>query len=142
GRERFDAPVRSERAALIATPRRSGTVAPAPPLLPITPVPREGSLPLSFAQQRLWFLDQLEPGSPLYNIPVALRVEGSLRPAVLAATLGEIMRRHESLRTSFAVRNSVPVQVIQPATPFVMPVVDLSGLAESRREALALALVA
>ena len=60
------------------------------------------AFPLSFAQQRLWFLDQLEPGSPLYNIPAALRVEGPLDAGVLARCLGEIERRHESLRTVFA----------------------------------------
>ena len=60
-----------------------------------------GSLPLSFAQQRLWFIDQLEPGSPLYNIPVALRVEGPLRCAGAGALPGEIVRRHEALRTVF-----------------------------------------
>ena len=93
--------------------------------------PREGPLPLSFAQQRLWFIDQLEPGSPLYNMPVALRVEGPLDAAVLALCLGEIVRRHEALRTVFAAPEGAPVQVIQPAAPFALPVVDLSGLPES-----------
>jgi amino acid adenylation domain-containing protein len=91
--------------------------------------------PLSYAQQRLWFIDQLEPDSPLYNMPVALRAEGPLRPEVLALTLGEITRRHEALRTVFAAPHGSPVQVIQPAAPFVLPLVDLSGLPASRREA-------
>ncbi|HVR95359.1 MAG TPA: condensation domain-containing protein, partial [Thermoanaerobaculia bacterium] len=116
---------------------QAGTPLPAPPLLPAS---RDGSLPLSFAQQRLWFIDQLEPGSPLYNMPVALRVQGALDGSVLALTLGEIVRRHEALRTAFAVRDDAPVQVIQPPQPFGLPVVDLSGLPESRREAQALAL--
>src|SRR6185369_17125945 len=68
----------------VETARRSGTVAPAPPLVP---VPRDAPLPLSFAQQRLWFIDQLEPGSALYNMPVALRVEGPLDAQVLALCL-------------------------------------------------------
>src|SRR6185369_2443504 len=125
----------------VETARRSGTVAPAPPLVP---VPRDAPLPLSFAQQRLWFIDQLEPGSALYNMPVALRVEGPLDAQVLALCLTEIERRHESLRTVFAVseglRDGAPVQVILPASPFILPVVDLSGLPESRREAQALGL--
>jgi amino acid adenylation domain-containing protein len=102
---------------------------------PIVPVPRGGPLPLSFAQQRLWFIDQLEPGSPLYNIPVALRVGGPLDSRVLALCLGEIVRRHESLRTVFALREGAPVQEVQEAVPGVLPVVDLAGLPESRREA-------
>ncbi len=98
-RDLFEAPVLADLAARVEAARRTGTVPPAPPLLP---VPRDGALPLSFAQQRLWFIDQLEPGSPLYNIPAALRVEGPLDAAVLARCLGEIVRRHEALRTVFA----------------------------------------
>src|SRR4029077_4878262 len=66
---------------------------------PIERVPRDGDLPLSFAQQRLWFIDQLEPGSPLSNIPIALRARGRLDAGVLARVLGEVVRRHEVLRT-------------------------------------------
>src|SRR6185295_3516811 len=95
---------------------------------------REGALPLSFAQERLWLIDQLEPGSPLYNVAAALRVEGPLDSRVLALTLGEIVRRHEALRTVFAARAGAPVQVIQPAEPFGLSVVDLSGLPEGARE--------
>src|SRR5262249_45471971 len=73
-------------------------------------------------------IDQLEPGSALYNMPVALRVEGPLDPGALARTLGEIVRRHEALRTVFAVQDGTPVQVVQPAAPFALPVVDLAGL--------------
>ncbi|HEY2738887.1 MAG TPA: condensation domain-containing protein, partial [Thermoanaerobaculia bacterium] len=139
-RDLFEAPVLSDLAARIEAAQRTqsaGAVAPAPlraPVAPITPAPRGGPLPLSFAQQRLWFIDQLEPGSPLYNMPVALGVEGPLDAGVLALCLGEIERRHESLRTVFGVRNGAPVQVILPAAPFVLPLVDLSGLPESRRE--------
>ncbi len=142
----FEAPVLADLAARIETAQRallSGVDAPAPRLAPITPVPREGPLPLSFAQQRLWFIDQLEPGSPLYNIPVALGVEGPLDAGVLALCLGEVVRRHEALRTIFGVFEELdgePVQVIRPASPFVLPLVDLSGLPESRREAVALRL--
>ncbi|MGH7834015.1 MAG: condensation domain-containing protein, partial [Candidatus Binatia bacterium] len=62
-------------------------------------IPRDGDLPLSFAQQRLWFLDQLEPNSPLYNVPRAIRIRGSLNRASFEQSLNEIVRRHEVLRT-------------------------------------------
>ncbi len=124
-RDLFEAPVLADLAARVEAARHGGALSAAPPLVPM---PREGPLPLSFAQQRLWFIDQLEPGSPLYNIPVALRVAGPLDPRVLALALGEIVRRHEVLRTVFAAPEGVPVQVIQPAEPFELPVVDLSEL--------------
>jgi amino acid adenylation domain-containing protein/non-ribosomal peptide synthase protein (TIGR01720 family) len=137
-RDLFAAPRLADFAARVEALRRTGTLTPAPPLLP---VPREGHLPLSFAQQRLWFLDQLAPGSPLYNMPGALRVEGPLDGAGLALCLGEIVRRHEALRTVFAAPEGAPVQVILPAGPFPLPVVDLSALPEHAREAMALSLI-
>ncbi|HEY2739537.1 MAG TPA: condensation domain-containing protein, partial [Thermoanaerobaculia bacterium] len=124
-RDLFEAPVLADLATRVEAARRRGVVAPAPSLVP---APRKGPLPLSFAQQRLWLIDQLEPGSPLYNMPVALRIEGPLDPRALALCLGEIVRRHEALRTVFAVQQGEPVQVIQPAALFPLPVVDLSGL--------------
>src|SRR6185295_2862050 len=87
-----------------------------------------------------WFIDQLEPGSPLYNIPLALRVGGPLDSRLLALALEEIERRHEALRTVFALRDGEPMQVIQPAAPIVIPWVDLSGLPARRREPEALTL--
>ncbi|HVR95493.1 MAG TPA: condensation domain-containing protein, partial [Thermoanaerobaculia bacterium] len=98
------------------------------------------SLPLSFAQQRLWFIDQLEPGSPLYNLPRALHTEGPLRVEVLTLTLSEVVRRHEALRTAFAAPEGSPVQVIRPATTFPLPCVDLSALPANRRQAEAVLL--
>ncbi|HVG11019.1 MAG TPA: amino acid adenylation domain-containing protein [Thermoanaerobaculia bacterium] len=98
-------------------------------------VSRMEPLPLSFAQERLWFLDQLEPGSPLYNVPVALRLKGRLRTGVLAATFREIVRRHEALRTSFAEADGKPVQVIEPDATLDIPVVDISHLPSEEREA-------
>ncbi|HEX6862360.1 MAG TPA: condensation domain-containing protein, partial [Thermoanaerobaculia bacterium] len=136
-RDLFEAPRLADLAARIEAARRAGAVPPAPPLVP---VPRQGPLPLSFAQQRLWLLDQLEPGSPLYHMRVALRASGPLDGAVLARCLGEVVRRHETLRTVFAAPDGSPVQVIRPAVPFVLPRVDLSGLPASRREPLAIAL--
>ncbi|HSG41190.1 MAG TPA: amino acid adenylation domain-containing protein, partial [Thermoanaerobaculia bacterium] len=139
-RDLFEAPRLADLATRIEAALRSGTGRLAPPLAPIAPVLRQGPLPLSFAQQRLWFIDQLEPGSPLYNIPAALRVEGSLDPEVLARCLGEIVRRHEALRTTFIASQGFPAQVIHPAFPTVLSVVDLAGLPERAREAQALAL--
>jgi acyl carrier protein len=136
----FEIPVLADLAARVEEVRRAGTDRLLPPLVPLDPARREGGLPLSFAQQRLWFIDQLAPGTPLYNIPMALRVEGPLDPGVLARSLTEIVRRHEALRTVFAEQEGGPVQVIRPAVPFALPVVDLSGLPETAREALALTL--
>jgi amino acid adenylation domain-containing protein/non-ribosomal peptide synthase protein (TIGR01720 family) len=109
--------------------------------IPITPVKREGSaLPLSYAQQRLWFLDQLEPGSPLYNIPVAMRLAGALNVAALERSLNEIVRRHESLRTTFATQGDQPVQIIAPSLALPVSLADLCQLPASEREAEALRL--
>ncbi|HYL05635.1 MAG TPA: condensation domain-containing protein, partial [Thermoanaerobaculia bacterium] len=145
-RELFEAPRLAELAArieaLLRAPRapHAGAALPARPPLVAAAASRQGAPPLSFAQQRLWFIDQLAPGSPLYNVPATLRVEGPLDAAVLALCLGEVVRRHQPLRTAFATREGSPVQVIRPASPFVLPVVDLAGLPESRRLALALLL--
>ncbi|HKV12538.1 MAG TPA: condensation domain-containing protein, partial [Thermoanaerobaculia bacterium] len=130
----FEAPT---VASLAVEVEQQGEAAFVPPLVP---VPREGALPLSFAQQRLWFIDQLQPGTPLYNLPVVLRVEGPLDAAVLERCLEEIARRHEAVRTVFALEGDAPVQVILPPAPFVLPRIDLSTLPELAREAEALAL--
>src|SRR5207245_5329804 len=72
--------------------------------------------PLSFAQQRLWFLAQLEPRSPAYNILSAIQIEGPLDTAALERSLTEMSRRHETLRTTFVVEDATPVQIIHPLT--------------------------
>ena len=84
------------------------------PLIPLTPVPRDGHLPLSFAQQRLWSLTQLNPDSAVYNIPVAIRLSGLLNVAAMEQSLREIARRHEILRTTFPAVDGQPRQVISP----------------------------
>ena len=89
---------------------------------------------LSFAQQRLWFIDQLEPGSPFYNISLPVRLKGRLNVEALKQSFDELVRRHETLRTSFAVSGGEPVQVIAPHAGFHMEVEDLSGLGEAGRE--------
>ncbi len=84
-------------------------------------------LPLSFAQQRLWFFSQLEPNSALYNIPTAVRLTGSLDADALKKSLNEIVQRHETLRTNFISDAGNPVQVIRPQSNFQMSLVDLSS---------------
>jgi amino acid adenylation domain-containing protein len=101
---------------------------------PIGPVGRDGPVPASFAQQRLWFLDQLEPGSSAYNIPIAVRLIGALDGTALERALNEVVRRHEALRTTFASAAGVPRQVIAPSLIVPMPVTDLGGLPAERRE--------
>ena len=94
-----------------------------------------GLLPLSFAQQRLWFLDQLEPESASYIIPAAVRLKGELNVEALERTLSEIVRRHEVLRTRFVSVGGEPRQQVLDAEAVSLPVTDLSGLEEAEREA-------
>ena len=103
-------------------------------LSPIQPIPRDGNLPLSFAQQRLWFIDQLDPGNSVYNFPVALRLKGSLNLAALEQSLNEIVRRHEALRTTFSMVDGQPAQVIASNLTITLPIVDLTELPEVERE--------
>ncbi|MEK7327767.1 MAG: condensation domain-containing protein, partial [Chloroflexota bacterium] len=91
--------------------------------------------PASYAQQRLWFLDQLEPNSPFYNIPSAVRLKGKLDVEALERSLNEITRRHETLRTTFEAKNDGPVQMIAPARSIALPIVELSAVPEAEREA-------
>ncbi|MEO6192065.1 MAG: amino acid adenylation domain-containing protein [Thermoanaerobaculia bacterium] len=100
----------------------------------IEPVPHDGLLPLSFTQERLWFLQQLEPGSDTYNMPVAVELSGWLRAGALAAALAEVTRRHESLRTTFVEVDGVPRQRISPPLYVVaLPLVDLAALPAAAR---------
>jgi len=92
---------------------------------PLSRVDRSGQLPLSYAQARLWFLEQLEPGSSAYNIPGAVRLSGTLHVTALQNSLNEIIRRHEALRTTFALVSGEPIQVIAPASALMLSVVDL-----------------
>jgi amino acid adenylation domain-containing protein len=102
----------------------------------ITPEKRESysQLPLSFAQQRLWFLDQLEPGSPFYNLPYQVRLKGKLDATVLEASLNHVAQRHESLRTTFHEENGKPVQRVAENPGLKIPVTDLTYLPELEQE--------
>src|SRR5689334_10278912 len=85
------------------------------------------ALPLSFAQERLWFLQQLVPSSALYNLPAMVRLSGPLDADALQESLNALLRRHEILRTSFVVVNGSPVQVVIPQATLDLPIVDLRG---------------
>ncbi|MGH3906295.1 MAG: amino acid adenylation domain-containing protein, partial [Pseudonocardiaceae bacterium] len=96
---------------------------------------REGALPLSFAQQRLWFLDEFAPGSTEYVSPTALRLRGELDVSALASAFTTLVARHESLRTTIDAADGHGVQLVHPPYDVEFPVLDLSGSAESEREA-------
>ncbi|MEE8524255.1 MAG: condensation domain-containing protein, partial [Thermoanaerobaculia bacterium] len=91
--------------------------------------------PLSFTQERLWFLDRLEPGSPVYNIPMAVRVGGVLDRSLLAASLRKLVQRHAILRTTCGLRDGQPVQRVAADATVDLAVVDLSGLDQHRAAA-------
>jgi amino acid adenylation domain-containing protein len=128
----FEHPTVSGLTAAVEELRQGGAGLQAPALVAVE---RSGELVLSYAQQRLWFLDQLEPGSSAYNIPAAVRLQGALDVEALEQSFAEVSRRHESLRTRFAVLAGVPVQVIDEAGEFRLLVTDLSELEEDEREA-------
>ncbi|HEX3530471.1 MAG TPA: amino acid adenylation domain-containing protein, partial [Thermoanaerobaculia bacterium] len=133
-RDLFAAPTVAALAAAVEAALSAGSsLAAAPPLLPVRRV-AEG-MPLSFAQERLWFLDRLQPGNTAYNIPLALAARGDARPAALAAALGGMVRRHEVLRTTFGLRGGRAVQVITPPSPWMLPLVDLAALPARDRAA-------
>jgi len=104
------------------------------------PVRRDGNPALSFAQQRLWFLDQFEPNNSVYNVPIGLRLRGPLNVASLERSLNEIVRRHEALRTTFPAIEGQPFQLISESLALSLPVTDLTDLAASQRENEALRL--
>ena len=130
-RRLFECPTVAELAASIETEIKIGHGLQSPP---IKIVPRNGGLPLSFAQQRLWFLDQLKLGGPSNNIPGALRIKGPLNSAALEQSLDEIFRRHESLRTILVTLQGEPKQVIADGARPRVSLVEVSGLSEAERE--------
>jgi amino acid adenylation domain-containing protein len=127
----FEGPTVAQLAGNIETAqqRQEGLEAP-----PITPASREQLIPLSFAQQRLWFIDQLEPGNTVYNVPVAVSLKGSVNVTAFQQSLDELIRRHESLRTRFATVNGQPVQVIEAGAAINLSVLDYSELNEDEQQ--------
>jgi len=119
-----------EKLALLVLRLKKKRAAEAPPGKAggVTRRPGSDPAPLSFGQQRLWLLDRLEPGSTAYNMPSPIRLRGRLDRSALERALGEIVRRHESLRTTFAEREDEPVQVILPPGSFHLPLTDLAGI--------------
>jgi acyl carrier protein len=101
---------------------------------PLAVAERSGALPLSFAQERLWFLQQLQPQSSFYNVPVTVRLRGALDIEALEQTFTEIVRRHEVLRTTFLNADGQPVQLVHEPRPLSLPVEDLSALPLEERE--------
>jgi amino acid adenylation domain-containing protein len=132
----FEAPTAKGLAGRIEEAIKAGEKDATPPLVKVE---REGQgelrLPLSFAQQRLWFIDQLEPGNTAYNIPGAMRLEGRLDLEALEKVISEIVRRHETLRTRFEAEDGVPVQVIDEWKPWKLEIIDLRSLPLEEREA-------
>ncbi|HKG15723.1 MAG TPA: amino acid adenylation domain-containing protein [Pyrinomonadaceae bacterium] len=113
--------------------RESKGIEQAPPMVAVE---RGGPLPLSFAQRRLWFIQQMEPESTAYNVPAAVRLTGCLNVEALESTLTEVVRRHEVLRTHFAVgEDGEPVQVVSEPSAVMLDLVDLGALDEQEREA-------
>jgi amino acid adenylation domain-containing protein len=126
----FEAPTVAELAAR-AVAARAGGVPAAPPLVP---QPREGDVPLSFAQQRFWFVERMGEASNAYIMPQTLRLRGVLDADALRRALDALVERHESLRTVFPLRDGGPVQHVLPVLRIPLPVDDLSSLDEEKRE--------
>jgi amino acid adenylation domain-containing protein len=136
----FDAPTPAALAARVDAARGTAPRCAQPPL---RPVDRTGALPLSFAQERLWFLHQMEPESPFYNIPFAVRLAGELDADALRDALAALVRRHEALRTTFRADASGSWQVVHPApASFALPVADLRALPAEWAEGEVLRLMA
>ncbi|MCM3338072.1 non-ribosomal peptide synthase/polyketide synthase [Paenibacillus sp. MER TA 81-3] len=134
----FDYPTIEQFSVQVEAARKQG-VASAEPMVPVV---RPETLPLSYAQQRLWFLDQLEPDNRFYNIYTALRFNGYLQIEAFERSLNEIVKRHETFRTTFVTVDGSPRQVILSKVQVSLPVVDLTELAEEKREEAAIRLAA
>ncbi|HEX6909216.1 MAG TPA: condensation domain-containing protein, partial [Longimicrobium sp.] len=120
----FEAPTLRAMAARVGEMRAAGDDAERE----IRPVPRGGGVPLSFAQERMWFLDRLLPGSSVYAMPFRVHLDGALDVEALRLALQDLVHRHEALRTVFAAEDGRPVQVVMPPAPLALPVTDLSTI--------------
>ena len=127
----FENPTVAEIAAQIHASRDGFGITAIPE---IVPVQREKAVPVSFSQQRLWFLDQLEPGNLFYNIPMAVRLVGDVNIDHLRKSLNGIVDRHEILRTRFGNVNGVPVQIIDQPFEIGLKIVDITDIAEGKRQ--------
>ena len=123
----FYAELKARKPEIVAFLRQAQPQSAIPSLLPAD---RSGSLPLSFAQQRLWFLNQMQPDVAVYNLPMAIRVEGFLDVAALTHSLNQIFRRHEALRTRFITVDGQPTQVITAPAPVEIEQMDLQDGAD------------
>ncbi|WP_390625552.1 MULTISPECIES: non-ribosomal peptide synthetase [Calothrix] len=130
-RELFATTTLAELAQAIEQLQQQDLEISAPPILPRA---KNADLPLSFAQQRLWFLDQLEPNSAFYNIPTALRLVGNLNQKALEKSLIEIIDRHEALRTNFITIDGQPTQIIQTQINWTFSIVDFQDLPATEQE--------
>ncbi len=137
-RRLFEAPTVAGLAGAVEAPEEQA--AEAPPLVPTGEPADGGPWPASFAQERLWFLSRLDPGSPAYHMPGAVRIAGTLDPSALAAALGDVFGRHEILRTGLEGTPGGVVQRVYPASAAALPVVDLSALPAAGRADVAVGL--
>jgi amino acid adenylation domain-containing protein len=132
----FESPTVSELAKILGEEEARSSGTPAAALPPLERTRHEGPVPLSFAQQRLWFLDQMEPGNPYYNMPAALQVSGAVQVAALEQAFGEIVRRHEVLQAGYLLQHGRPMQVRMPDIRLAVRIVDRRSLDEAARETL------
>ncbi|MCG3119499.1 MAG: Linear gramicidin synthase subunit B [bacterium] len=131
----FESPALAELAAVIEQRQQALTAKDEKKLPAITRRATNEALPLSFAQQRLWFLDRFEPGAVIYNIPLVIRILGKLDIAAVEWSLNEIVRRHEALRTTFGAVAGQPIQLVTSASHMPLEIVSLQTLPKSQREA-------
>jgi acyl carrier protein len=127
----FELPTIADLATAVEAIKQAEDSLLAPPILPVS---RENHLPLSFAQQRLWFIEQLQPNNAAYNIASAVRVLGELNITALESCFNEIIKRHESLRTAFIAVEGLPMQVITKNLQLSLPVIDLQTRSKSEQE--------
>ena len=125
-RDVFEAPTVAALAARVEEIRAGG----APALPRVVPAPRAGPVPMSRAQRRIWLFEQVEPGTPTYNVPLALSLPRAVDARALERALAELVRRHEALRTTGAVDRGEPVQVVHPVGAFALAVEEVAGTAE------------
>jgi surfactin family lipopeptide synthetase A len=131
-RRLFELPTIAEFSELIEAAQATGTELHQSPIVPVS---RKESLPLSFAQARLWFLNQLEGGTATYNMPEPLQLTGDLDVAALELAVQKVLQRHEVLRTSFQIVDGTPVQVISNNSSITLPLVDLQQLSAGEQSA-------